>query len=113
MAKDKSEELADRLLQLLDAGLATLKRGDDEGALLALQEAARAADALPQKSTSPMNNKIMEGLADAVAGRIGRLTVWSSEGPAVSVSAPLDGMVEITVRGHRTHISVTDWRQLH
>ena len=47
MAKTKADEQTDRLEQLLDVGLAALKGGDDESALLALQEALKTIEAIP------------------------------------------------------------------
>jgi Tfp pilus assembly protein PilF len=49
MAKSETDKQVDRLEQLLDVGLAALKGGDDQAALLALQEALKAADSLPKK----------------------------------------------------------------
>lgn len=48
MAKTTDEE-ADRLIALLDLGLAKLRNGDAETAVLALKEALESADRLPKK----------------------------------------------------------------
>ena len=42
-------EAVERLEKLLDLALATLKGGDEEGALLILQEANVSAEKLPKK----------------------------------------------------------------
>jgi hypothetical protein len=47
MSKPADDEV-DRLEKLLDLALATLKGGDEEGALLILQEANVSAEKLPK-----------------------------------------------------------------
>ncbi len=52
MAKSEADKQVDRLEQLLDVGLAALRGGDDQAAILALQEAMKTAESLPQKKRS-------------------------------------------------------------
>jgi hypothetical protein len=52
MSKSETDKQVDRLNQLLDIGLASLKGGDALAAILALQEALKAAEALPKKKKS-------------------------------------------------------------
>jgi hypothetical protein len=45
---DKSaDEIADRIMQMLDVGLDAIRSGDDLGCLLAVQEAHKVANTLP------------------------------------------------------------------
>lgn len=44
-----ADQEADRLMQLLDVGLAAYRKGDGKGALLAVQEALETAKRIPQK----------------------------------------------------------------
>lgn len=60
-----------------------------------------------------MNSKLMEAAAEAASGRIGRITVWSSTGVGVSVTAPQDRMIEIGVGTKRVKIHIDDWTKLH
>jgi hypothetical protein len=42
-----ADEIADRIVQMLDVGIAAVRSGDDLGALLAVQEANKVARTLP------------------------------------------------------------------
>jgi hypothetical protein len=49
-----ADRTADRLMQMLDLGLAALREGDEDAALLALMEANDTADRLlPKEAISP------------------------------------------------------------
>lgn len=45
-----ANEEADRLLNILDVGLAQLREGDSQSAILALQEALQSAERIPKKA---------------------------------------------------------------
>lgn len=53
-----TDDKADRLMQLLDVGIASMRNGDDLGALLAVQEAHKVATTipicLPDRSKEPL-----------------------------------------------------------
>lgn len=53
MTKSQGDEIAERLLQLLDVGLAAVRDDDEDAALLALQEAMKTAERLPKKGETP------------------------------------------------------------
>jgi hypothetical protein len=43
----REDEVADRIMQMLDVGLSAIRSGDEVGALLAVQEAHKVATSLP------------------------------------------------------------------
>lgn len=43
----REDEIADRIMQMLDVGLSAIRSGDEVGALLAVQEAHKVATSLP------------------------------------------------------------------
>lgn len=43
----KQDQAADRIMQMLDVGIAAIRSGDGIGALLAIQEAHKVATELP------------------------------------------------------------------
>jgi hypothetical protein len=47
--KRTADEEADRLMQLLDVGIDSMRRGDGEMAVLALKEGLKTAKRLPKK----------------------------------------------------------------
>lgn len=54
MAKNDAERIAERIAQLIDVATTAIRNdGDEEAALLALQEAVKTAERLPQKVSAP------------------------------------------------------------